>query len=793
MAAYFLQVNICWLLFYGVYYALLSKETFFKLNRTWLIASLLCGLALPFVADYFAVKVAPTQLFVMTLEPFVVSATALRRDLLPDTEGVVLGYLAMGYALGAAVLVARFLAGLFLIFKLLKQSKREQQAGFRLVYTEGGEPPFSFFNFIFINPREFESFDYQQIMQHEEAHVRQRHSYDVVFLELLNIVFWCSPLIYFYKTSLRNVHEYLADEAVLRDNAKAQYGRLLLRQRQSGMALALTSNISNHFFSQLKKRILMMTRNKSKRTALIKYALAAPIFLILTAALASPKTPILAKAEALSEKAVKTITQLEKENLTSFLAQVNDNQAIVVTQQDSVPSNISNMKEGEIGIYFDNLTQGGKMTESEVHNIKELKAYQIVNGKAVECEITSFVMVLVPKKDDPQQENVLGSKMNEGAKTVLERAKTGGFIQFLNIRGRAVGTQTKSSFGSLSAYITDASGSVAPVDDFKPLSELISIDVNQIQKMDINSKDDGNMEIIIVFNDGHTEYYKGSKGEKEKIFKKENVGLGKLETSIKENRVVFTIVEENPEFMRGQAELFKWLGQNIQYPKAARENNIDGTVYVGFIVNEDGSISNVTVKRGIGGGCDQEAMRVVSEMPDWKPGKQGGKNVRVAYTLPIKFQLDKNNPNKESNKPKLAVIEVEKMVQDNIYTIVDQNPEFAQGQMALFKWLSQNIQYPARARQAGGQGTVYVGFVVETDGSISNVTIKRDVPVIVRDTVTFIEVDGIKGNKFVEKKDYSLGREAVRVISAMPKWKPGKKDGVAVRVAYTLPIKFKLE
>ncbi len=103
---------------------------------------------------------------------------------------------------------------------------------------------------------------------------------------------------------------------------------------------------------------------------------------------------------------------------------------------------------------------------------------------------------------------------------------------------------------------------------------------------------------------------------------------------------IFTIVEQNPEFPDGQAALFKWLGSNIKYPAVARENGIEGTVYVGFVVNTDGSIVDVSVKRGIGGGCNEEAVRVVQQMPRWKPGKQQGRPVRVAYTLPIKFKLE---------------------------------------------------------------------------------------------------------------------------------------------------------
>ena len=102
---------------------------------------------------------------------------------------------------------------------------------------------------------------------------------------------------------------------------------------------------------------------------------------------------------------------------------------------------------------------------------------------------------------------------------------------------------------------------------------------------------------------------------------------------------IFTIVEQMPEFPGGEEELFKYLGKNIKYPSMARENGITGTVYVTFVVEGNGEISDVKKLRGIGGGCDEEAMRVVKAMPSWRAGKQNGKSVRVQYNLPIKFTL----------------------------------------------------------------------------------------------------------------------------------------------------------
>ena len=106
---------------------------------------------------------------------------------------------------------------------------------------------------------------------------------------------------------------------------------------------------------------------------------------------------------------------------------------------------------------------------------------------------------------------------------------------------------------------------------------------------------------------------------------------------------IFTIVEEMPTFPGGQEALSKFLADNLKYPPEARKNEIEGVVYVAFLINEAGKIDTTLIKRGLpdgGKGCDQEALRLISLMPQWKPGKQNGKKVKVAYTIPIRFKLD---------------------------------------------------------------------------------------------------------------------------------------------------------
>jgi protein TonB len=123
---------------------------------------------------------------------------------------------------------------------------------------------------------------------------------------------------------------------------------------------------------------------------------------------------------------------------------------------------------------------------------------------------------------------------------------------------------------------------------------------------------------------------------------KPDVPVVKVEIQEEEEVVeeeIFTIVEEQPSFPGGEEKLFEYLYSNIKYPQVAKENGITGRVFLTFVVEKDGSIANPKVMRDIGGGCGQEALRVVKNMPKWSPGKQRGKPVRVQFNLPVVFDL----------------------------------------------------------------------------------------------------------------------------------------------------------
>ena len=238
----------------------------------------------------------------------------------------------------------------------------------------------------------------------------------------------------------------------------------------------------------------------------------------------------------------------------------------------------------------------------------------------------------------------------------------------------------------------------------------------------------------------------------------------------KDNDTVFQIVEQMPEFPGGVEALMKYISDNVKYPQEAKDKNISGRVVLGFVIEKDGSVNEVKVLRGIGGGCDDEAVRVIKTMPKWKPGRQKGEPVRVFYQIPINFKLDDGQSQTSLGKANVSKVSKDDMKPDenDVYQIVEEMPQYPGGEEALMEYVSKNIVYPQEAQEKGISGRVFVGFIVEKDGSVSEVKVLR----------------GIGGG---------CDEEAVRVISGLPKWKPGKQEGKPVRVSYQMPINFKLQ
>jgi hypothetical protein len=642
MLTYFLQVNLCWLMFYGLYYALLSRETFFKLNRIYLIISLLCGLVIPFSMLYF--RVEPDNPAVIVLQPFIVSASLLQQGVAQAETWSVWGILKVLYGIGGAVLGVRFLIGLLKIWGIYRKGEKTLFSDFTLVNTvDAGNPdkggkgdfsPFSFFKWIFINPKTTQDADFEHIILHEKAHVIQKHSYDVVFLQFLNVIFWWSPIVYWYKKSLVNVHEYLADEAVLKTTTPPQYGRLLLRQMQVGVQPAL----ANNFISQLKKRILMMTRNPSQRTALLRYTFALPLFLLLVGFFVAPNNPMMAKTEAISEKVETSIKVLDE----SIKANLNKKPLKVLENKPSISPIVNTVYDDQpLIIELDGGYKGGAITSEAFKKQKAVVAYEVVKGKRVYWKVKSFVALLVPRVSDIMQVNNTDGDYNEDMIRLKNYAKNTDSYLFQAVK-----------------VFDEKNNKVIPVGT---MSFLIKDEVSE-KPIEITDP-------ATIYKDELSTSYDIAPTAKDLTSINSTIPKDKISSTQilfpKDTSPIYTIVDEQPEYEGGGKKMFEWLGKNVSYPVIARQKGFQGTVYVGFIIEKDGSISNVTIKRGVKNivrdtitiietgsakgnkiieredySFDNEAKRVISMMPKWKPGRKKGEIVRVAYTLPIKFKLD---------------------------------------------------------------------------------------------------------------------------------------------------------
>ena len=242
---------------------------------------------------------------------------------------------------------------------------------------------------------------------------------------------------------------------------------------------------------------------------------------------------------------------------------------------------------------------------------------------------------------------------------------------------------------------------------------------------------------------------------------------------------IFEVVEHMPEFTGGgMPALMEYLSKNIKYPEAAMKKGIQGRGIVQFVVEKDGSITNVKILRSVDPELDKEAVRVVSAMPKWKPGTQRGEAVRVRFTVPVMFRLTE-----DKTPVKYAPIEnkIDEMVvvgyapeeatypeEATVFEVVEQMPEYPGGMPAMMEFIGKNIKYPVAAQKAKIQGRVTIQFIVNTEGNIINPRVLRSA-------------------------DPLLDAEAIRLTTIMPKWKPGMQRGQAVNVKYTVPIMFRLQ
>ncbi|RFZ95569.1 TonB family protein [Mucilaginibacter conchicola] len=547
---YLILVNIYLCLFYGFYSLLLRRETFFQLNRIYLVGTAILSFFIPlmhsdWVQDLFITKQVQYSIYGATAITLA-NVTPLKDN--PLTVGEVLGVL---YAIGVVILIAKLLIQLVLLR--------------RVINDPSPKVSYSFFNKIKVG----QEIDGQEVIHnHELVHARQFHSADVLIIEAVMIMNWFNPIVYLYRRAIKHVHEFIADKHTLDTGTnKADYAMLLLSQTFDTPAHGLVNPFFNH--SLLKQRIIMLQKNKSQRIKLIKYGLSAPLFVLML---------VLSSATISNSKAVETINK----------------------KADAV-------LESSVTGKYKLLTDAVQPDEHSSYNA----AADTVPGK------DKYIVNVMPAF--PGGDKAFGQFLAKNVKYPAEARNK-------KVEGRTVITFMVDKDGSLSDFkVAKAVGSGTDEEAIRVLK------LSPKWKPGISNGKPVRSQMSVPINFTLAADAKASVETQQQL----------------DGKPVFTAVEQSPSFPGGEEAFSKFISHTVKYPKEARERNIQGRVIASFIVEEDGSLSNIKIVRGVGYGTDEEAMRVLESSPKWKPGIQNGHTVRVQYAVPINFALEVQDGGKE--------------------------------------------------------------------------------------------------------------------------------------------------
>ncbi|WP_339751598.1 M56 family metallopeptidase [Algoriphagus aquimarinus] len=416
---YLLEASICVAITELFYRIVLSELTFFTLNRVILIGMLMLSFIIPMLS--FKLGITSLGTGEITLPEFLVGKE-VAQEAVSFTWQEILFYT---YLAGVVVMTVHLILGFFTSQRLLGKSKLMRYQDYWIAVHPKFIPA-SFFSYILLPDFNPDRSEQRQIVLHESVHVRLKHSWDLLLIQFAKIIFWFNPLIYQFERSLREVHEYQADQGVTSTYSKREYSGLLLQMITGGQGWHFMNNF-NQF--QTKKRIIMMSKPQSQKREMRRFLLAIPVL---------------------------------------------------------------------AALFF-----------------------------VFSCEITP-------------EEDIEGPTMN-GVKEVVK-----------------------------------------------------------IGPSDITAR---------VMENG------------------------------KDGEPIYDVVEKQPDPVGGMAGWNAYLSETLTYPAQARTLGIEGTVILVFTVNSDGSLSDVEVLRGIGGGADEEAVRAIENAPNWTPGSQKGVSVNSRMRLPIRFKL----------------------------------------------------------------------------------------------------------------------------------------------------------
>ena len=394
---YLAKSGLCLALLYGVYWLFLRRETFFVLNRAYLLGTAALSLILPLIR-----VPSPFLTTVVTGGGPAASAALNVPAAATQTPADPWRALVLIYLAGAALFSTRFALRLVGLVRAVLKCGTERRDGFHVVVCDHPGEPFSFFNVIFLDRSRGPARDWRRILAHELAHVRQFHTLDILLSECLAIIQWFNPFVWPYRDSLRETHEYLADRAaVAQGGSLAGYQLLILEQSVGGNLLGLASSFRT---SQVKRRLQMLTKKKSKGWTRVKPLLILPLGAALLLAFAEAKVVVQPGPEAVvpqTQPASNPPAQEKSEE--EMIKALKEKSAKLAQMKEENAAQITKLKAA-----LENSTDGDKARLTE-----ELKAAKItsleLDRKGFGLEMKKLELAL-NKETDPVKIELLKKK-----------------------------------------------------------------------------------------------------------------------------------------------------------------------------------------------------------------------------------------------------------------------------------------------------------------------------------------------------------------------------------------------
>ena len=643
--------------FYMFYRLLLSKETFHRFNRIVLLGTAALSFVLPLcVITLKEVVVVPAM---TGSSETIIGEVAETVAMVPEVSVPICPVVLCSiFTLGALAVLIHVVISIIGIRRMIRSGNSQAlESGETLIITETDTAPFSWMKYIVISREDYES-GYSQILTHEKAHIALRHSWDILFVDMITALQWFNPAIWMLKADLRALHEFEADDAVLRSGANIkEYQYLLIRKAvsKSGYSVA---NSFNH--STLKARITMMLNKKSSRMSAWKALYVIPLVGISLAATAETKVDYqyedqqhVAVADTLDGKDSKNSLPEPKSEFTR--KNLREGRFLVDKENNTVTL-----------IYFDS---DCKELQVKYTGLDLNKNIYMHNGAIVTKEMQDKATF-----DDPDVV-VIVAYLKDKNRVSAAITKTGPYVTgTINVNEEEEGFTLKSSIQVRTAdeekVEADANDLVIVVNGDRMADgfDLNTISAETITSMEVLKTEKALQEYgtdkgVIVITTDPTKanekkpapdiYIDGKKATSEEVAALPANPKGYIEpdgtvqliteekSAEKKGPVPFQHLGQQPSFNGGNANEFsKWVAANMKYPEKCRQSKIQGRVTLQFTITEKGEVTDVRVLRGVNEELDKEALRVVSASPRWTPGKdKNGNIVPVSFTFPVLFQL----------------------------------------------------------------------------------------------------------------------------------------------------------